>query len=242
MMGDLAETEFKVSSVLGKGRNIVYKCLSDLPVLATPPPEPSPSLDATSPLPASTSSPHHEPSPSSKRKPDATSPLPVSTSSHHGSSPSLKRKPDRWGKTGRWKKISKRTPKATASTSVISFGDEEASADAGEASGTTSVCVAAEEVCVAAEESGAMRGREFAIKIQYIPAKDYKNVKELSWVWNEFKVLSELDGITPQPLLCGWVMVKPPGDDLWTVGLFSGLVMPVYEVLESKLKTASVDG
>jgi hypothetical protein len=26
------------------------------------------------------------------------------------------------------------------------------------------------------------------------------------------------------------------------VGLFSGLVMPVYEVLESKVKTASVDG
>jgi hypothetical protein len=72
MMGDLAETEFKVSSVLGKGRNIVYKCLSDLPVLATPPLEPSPSLDATSPLPASTSS-HHGSSPSLKRKPDTTS-------------------------------------------------------------------------------------------------------------------------------------------------------------------------
>ena len=73
------------------------------------------------------------------------------------------------------------------STGVISGHDEEASADAGEASGTTSVCVATEEVCVAAEGSGAMRGREFAIKIQYIPAKDYKNVKkELSWVWNEF--------------------------------------------------------
>jgi hypothetical protein len=159
MMGDLAETEFKVSSILGKGHNIVYKCLLDL-------------------------------SPSSKREPAATSPLPASTSSPrpppHESSPSLKRKVERWGSTGRFKKISKRTLKATA-TGVISGHDEEASADAGEASGTTSVCVATEEVCVAAEGSGAMRGREFAIKIQYIPAKDYKNVKkELSWVWNEF--------------------------------------------------------
>jgi hypothetical protein len=176
MMGDLAETEFKVSSILGKGHNIVYKCLVDLPSSKREP-------DATSPLPASIPLP-------------PSTPLPASTSSprspHHESSPSLKRKVNRWGSTGRFKKISKRTPKATA-TGVISGHDEEASAGAGEASGTTSVCVAAEEVCVATEEicvaaegSGAMRGREFAIKIQYIPAKDYKNVKELSWVWNEF--------------------------------------------------------
>jgi hypothetical protein len=82
MMWNLAEIAFKVSSVLGKGHNIVYKCLSDLPVLATPPPELSPLLDATSPLPATFSPTHPESSPSSKRKPDATSPLPVLISSY----------------------------------------------------------------------------------------------------------------------------------------------------------------
>lgn len=232
-----------IYSVLGKGQNVVYKCI---PVHHAPVATISSSASATAATPSSPS-PHPLSSSSSAARRDTSLlmasaghpdplPFPTSTSTSTAAPPSgscstsspLKRKsePERKGKSGQFKKRASRPAKVEAKEEL-----KEKVEDGPKDELREEVLDEPREETMEETKDEISPSSTFAIKVQYFKASDYKKDRALKGVWTEYSLMQDLGEVATKAFMCGWIMVKIPGDDLWTVGLFAGLVMPVYEPL-----------
>ncbi|KAH8081914.1 hypothetical protein HD553DRAFT_359028 [Filobasidium floriforme] len=78
---------------------------------------------------------------------------------------------------------------------------------------------------------------DVAIKFDYMTAREHRKfvgvpaVDRLGKLGEEFYsgIQLSVTGAVVEPMMCGWLEILQPAESIWMVGLFLGLMMPIYE-------------